>query len=102
MILEIILTWLSWRLKRQQTQSPASTDSLVSTTSTTLTWAALYMVRYPEVQAKVHEELDKEVGVDRAPKMEDRVRLPFTEAVIMEIQRHGNIVPLGLRHLIVK
>ena len=69
------------------------------TTSTTLTWAALYMVRYPEVQAKVQEELDKEVGVDRAPKMEDRVRLPYTEAVIMEIQRHGNIVPLGLRHL---
>ena len=29
------------------------------TTSTTLTWAALYMVRYPEVQAKVQEELDK-------------------------------------------
>ena len=69
------------------------------TTSTTLTWAALYMVRYPEVQRKVQEELDKEVGVDRAPKMEDRGRLPYTEAVIMEIQRHGNIVPLGLRHL---
>ena len=69
------------------------------TTSTTLTWAALYMVRYPEVQRKVQEELDKEVGVNRAPKMEDRGRLPYTEAVIMEIQRHGNIVPLGLRHL---
>merc|ERR1719242_2937517 len=43
------------------------------TTSTTLTWAALYMVRYPEVQAKVQEELDKEVGVDRAPKMEEEL-----------------------------
>ena len=68
------------------------------TTSTTLTWAALYMVRYPEVQRRVQEELDREVGGDREPKMEDRLNLPYTESVIMEIQRHGNIVPLGLRH----
>ena len=68
------------------------------TTSTTLTWAALYMVRYPEVQRRVQEELDREVGVDKSPKMEDRARLPYTEAVIMEIQRHGNIAPLGVRH----
>ena len=68
------------------------------TTSTTLTWAALYMVRYPGVQSRVQAELDRELGVDRDPKMEDRGRLPYTEAVIMEIQRHANIVPLGLRH----
>jgi len=32
------------------------------TTSTTLTWAMLYMVRYPQVQKKVQEELDRNVG----------------------------------------
>ena len=35
------------------------------TTSTTLNWAVLYMVRYPEVQARVQEELDSVVGTDR-------------------------------------
>ena len=35
------------------------------TTSTTLNWAVLYMVRYPEIQAKVQEELDTVVGTDR-------------------------------------
>ena len=35
------------------------------TTSTTLNWAVLYMVRYPEVQAKIQEELDTVVGTDR-------------------------------------
>ena len=35
------------------------------TTSTTLTWAVLYMVRYPRVQARVQEELDAVVGTDR-------------------------------------
>ena len=72
------------------------------TTSTTLTWAALYMVRYPEVQARVQQELARVVGEDRSPAMEDRPRLPYTEAVIMEVQRHANIVPLGLRHRITR
>ena len=35
------------------------------TTSTTLTWAVLYMVRYPEVQARVQQELDSVVGINR-------------------------------------
>merc|ERR1719384_301834 len=57
------------------------------TTSTTLTWAALYLVRYPEVQSRVQEELDQVVGQDRLPAMKDRADLPYTEAVMMEIQR---------------
>ena len=39
------------------------------------------------------------VGEDRSPAMEDRPRLPYTEAVIMEVQRHANIVPFGIRHM---
>ena len=66
------------------------------TTSTTLTWAALYMVRYPEVQKKVQEELDNVVGVNRSPSMTDKPNLPYTQAVIMEIQRHSNVLPLGV------
>ena len=49
------------------------------TTSTTLTWAALYMVRYPEVQRKVQEELDEVVGFQRLPSMKDKAELPYTE-----------------------
>ena len=69
------------------------------TTSTTPTWAALYMVRYPEIQTRVQEELDQVVGGDRLPSMKDRAGLPYTEAVIMEIQRHANIVPMGVQHI---
>ena len=69
------------------------------TTSTTLTWAFLYMVRHPEVQQKVQVELDNVVGVNRSPSMSDKPNLPYTEAVLMEIQRCANIFPLGAKHI---
>ncbi|XP_068601252.1 cytochrome P450 2J6-like [Brachionichthys hirsutus] len=68
------------------------------TTSTTLRWAFLYMAKYPEIQEKVQAELDRVVGRFRQPAMEDCANLPYTNAVIHEIQRMGNIVPLSLVH----
>ncbi|XP_048062341.1 cytochrome P450 2J2-like isoform X1 [Megalobrama amblycephala] len=66
------------------------------TTSTTLYWSLLYMIKYPEIQAKVQEEIDRVVGGSRQPSLSDRDNMPFTNAVIHEIQRIGNIAPLNL------
>jgi len=49
------------------------------TTCIALSWGILYMLRYPEVQRKVQEELDRVVGKDRLPIMEDKPNLPYTE-----------------------
>merc|ERR1711936_136773 len=65
------------------------------TTSTTLTWAILYMVRNPNVQQKVHQEIDSAVGKFKLPSLTDKPNLPYTEAVLMEIQRCANMIPTG-------
>ncbi|XP_078689230.1 cytochrome P450 2U1-like [Branchiostoma floridae x Branchiostoma belcheri] len=66
------------------------------TTSTTLTWALLYMVLYPEVQQKVQEEIDSVVGQDTVLSVTHRGQLPYTEAVITEIMRIKSVTPMGL------
>ena len=67
------------------------------TTATTLAWAVCFMIAHPGTQARVQAEIDEVLG-DRPPSLEDRGRLSFTEATIMEIQRLGSIAPMAVPH----
>uniref|UniRef100_A0A8C5L7R7 Cytochrome P450 n=1 Tax=Jaculus jaculus TaxID=51337 RepID=A0A8C5L7R7_JACJA len=69
------------------------------TTSTTLAWALLLMILHPDVQRRVQQEIDEVIGQARSPEMADQARMPFTNAVIHEVQRFADIVPLGVPHM---
>ncbi|XP_030848266.1 cytochrome P450 2J2-like isoform X4 [Strongylocentrotus purpuratus] len=71
----------------------------METTTTTLKWFILYMMAYPEVQSRVQAELDHVVGRERLPGLSDGKNLPYTCAVIMEVQRKGAVVAMGVPHL---
>uniref|UniRef100_A0A8B7UK51 unspecific monooxygenase n=1 Tax=Castor canadensis TaxID=51338 RepID=A0A8B7UK51_CASCN len=66
------------------------------TTSTTLRYALLLLMKYPHVTVKVKEEIDCVVGRHRIPCMQDRRNMPYTDAVLHEIQRHIDLCPTGL------
>ncbi|XP_063771252.1 cytochrome P450 2C5-like isoform X2 [Pseudophryne corroboree] len=69
----------------------------VETTSTTLRWSLLLMMKYPQIQRKVQNEIDKVIGSSE-PQAAHRKDMPYTDAVIHEIQRFGNIAPANVPH----
>uniref|UniRef100_UPI00398F1F2C uncharacterized protein n=1 Tax=Pristiophorus japonicus TaxID=55135 RepID=UPI00398F1F2C len=68
------------------------------TSSATLRWAILLMMKYPDIQRSVQEEIERVIGTERAPRMEDRKGMPYTDAVLHEIQRFANIIPMNIPH----
>ncbi|KAI6179074.1 (pine wood nematode) hypothetical protein [Aphelenchoides besseyi] len=65
------------------------------TTSATITWGIAYMITNPEVQEKLHGEIDREIGSDRLITVADKQKLTYLNAVIMEVQRCANIIALN-------
>ncbi|XP_061593810.1 cytochrome P450 2J1-like isoform X3 [Cololabis saira] len=49
-------------------------------------------------QERVQAEIDAVIGSSRQPSVSDRENLPYTNAVIHEIQRMGNVIPLNVFH----
>ncbi|XP_066452158.1 cytochrome P450 2K6-like [Eleutherodactylus coqui] len=61
--------------------------------STTLRWSLLLMMKYPEIQRRVQSEIEKVIGL-ADPQLIHRKQMPYTDAVIHEIQRFGNVLPI--------
>nr|AUD09089.1 cytochrome P450 family 2 subfamily B [Neotoma albigula] len=72
------------------------------TSSTTLRYGFLLMLKYPHVAEKVQKEIDQVIGSHRLPTLDDRTKMPYTDAVIYEIQRFSDLIPIGVPHKVTK
>ncbi|XP_038562719.1 cytochrome P450 2F2-like [Micropterus salmoides] len=72
------------------------------TTSNTLLTGFLYLMTYPHIQERCQQEIDRVLeGKDRA-SFDDRHHMPYMQAVIHEVQRIANTVPLSVFHCTTK
>ncbi|XP_035257048.1 cytochrome P450 1B1 [Anguilla anguilla] len=72
----------------------ASQDTL----STALQWIILVLVRFPDIQKQLREEVDKVVDSSRLPSIEDQPRLPYVMAFLYEVMRFTSFIPLTIPH----
>ena len=51
---------------------------------------------------KVQKEIDQVIHANRFPTLDDRIKMPYTDAVIHEIQRFSDVALIGLPHTVTK
>ncbi|XP_007442968.1 cytochrome P450 2C31-like [Python bivittatus] len=66
----------------------AGTDTI----AVTLSWGLLFMVVHPDIQEKVRKEIENALDASKTICYEDRKKLPYSQAVIHEIQRLTSIL----------
>ncbi|CAE7136164.1 unnamed protein product [Rhizoctonia solani] len=68
------------------------------TTSSWLQTLVLALAAFPDVQKKAQDEIDKIIGADRMPTLDDFPELPYIQAVIKEVHRWRPVAPLAIPH----
>ncbi|XP_060567337.1 steroid 17-alpha-hydroxylase/17,20 lyase-like [Ruditapes philippinarum] len=68
------------------------------TTTTALTCFLLVLLYRPEIQKRLHTEIDHVIGSSREPSLSDRPSMPYMEACLYETLRYISHVPLAVPH----
>lgn len=70
----------------------------LETVTSTIEWSILFLILNPECQENIQNEIDKIIGRDRMPQLDDLSHMPYTEATIYEVLRRSNVIALGNAH----
>ncbi|XP_060130295.1 cytochrome P450 2J2-like [Zootoca vivipara] len=65
------------------------------TTTASLKWALLLLASHPDIQDKMHKEIEDVIGSAHSICYQDKKILPYTNAVIHEMQRFKYAILLG-------
>lgn len=66
------------------------------TTSSAILWSILFLLHHPECQEKLFSEIESFIGKDRPPSFEDRSKMHYTNAFILESYRVACFVPMSV------
>ena len=69
----------------------------VKTTVSTFKWMLLFIAYYPDIQRKLKNEIQREIG-DKIMLIENKNKLNFCMAFISEILRFKTPGPIGIPH----
>nr|XP_020667157.1 cytochrome P450 2F2-like [Pogona vitticeps] len=67
----------------------------IETVANTLCWGLCYLLKYPDVQEKIQNEIDAVMGRSQIITYEDRVKLPYTNAVLHETLRFSSVTGIA-------
>ncbi|KAF8208378.1 cytochrome P450 [Mycena galopus ATCC 62051] len=72
------------------------------TTTSAIASFFLFMSTHPDIQKCAQDEIDRVVGRDRLPTLEDLPSLLYITALLKEVLRSAPVAPLGLKHRVTK
>nr|KAF6424739.1 cytochrome P450 family 17 subfamily A member 1 [Molossus molossus] len=70
----------------------------LETTTSVVKWTVAFLLHYPQLQKKIKEEIDQNVGFGRTPTISDRNHLVLLEATIREVLRIRPVAPTLIPH----
>lgn len=70
----------------------------LETVTSTIEWSILFLILNTNCQELIQQEIDRVIGRERLPQLEDLASMPYTEATIYEVLRRSNVVALGNAH----
>ncbi|KAK1333503.1 hypothetical protein QTO34_005887 [Cnephaeus nilssonii] len=70
----------------------------LETTTSVVKWTVAFLLHNPELQKKIQEEIEQNVGFGRTPTVSDRNHLVLLEATIREVLRIRPVAPTLIPH----
>uniref|UniRef100_A0A8C0DK01 Steroid 17-alpha-hydroxylase/17,20 lyase n=1 Tax=Balaenoptera musculus TaxID=9771 RepID=A0A8C0DK01_BALMU len=70
----------------------------VETTTSVIKWIVAFLLHYPPLKKRIQDDVDQNIGFNRAPSISDRNRLVLLEATIREVLRIRPVSPTLIPH----